>query len=335
MAVKKGPIGNLLSKKYGRIAFITTPTYRKSSYQSLCFFVYKYMYALCNSFLVMTTGGTYDAVIKIIDRPYGSLTSADLSNIMFGFPFKIAKDADLQPWRDVIRSGLQRTPPRFKGMIHITYELIEGRLDAVIHLTEWQDKSAKADSAVLSREANVHNIPIATDIDTAEAFIKTWNALIANQMRGSSIFRKRVGPSNPPLAGIKSKHNVLAMVAHDNMKLEMCKFAVKNAQYIFKNYDYILATGTTGSWIKQFMEAIGRSPADIKKIRCCNSGPWGGDIQIAYAVVEGLCQKCIFLQDPSVSHPHDSDIKLFEQAVVSNGVHVKLATNVDSASLLI
>ena len=37
--------------------------------------------------------------------------------------------------------------------------------------------------------------------------------------------------------------------------------------------------------------------------------------QIAYAVVRGICQKIVFLQDPTVSHPHDSDIRLFEQAL--------------------
>ena len=61
----------------------------------------------------------------------------------------------------------------------------------------------------------------------------------------------------------------------------------------------------------------------------------GGDVQIAYAVATGLCKQIIFLQDPSTSHPHDSDIRLFEQAVAEFGEDVKLATNIQSAQLLI
>jgi len=220
-------------------------------------------------------------------------------------------------------------------MIHIAYELVEGRLDAIIHLTDWQDKSAKPDSAVLSREANVHNVPIATNVQTADTYVESWKASLARIHVGSSIFKKRQEPIEPPLKGIKKNDKVVAMVAHDNMKLELCRFAVENATYIFKHYDYILATGTTGSWLKRFMEATGRGPDEIKKIRCCNSGPLGGDLQIAYAVVKGMCNKIVFLQDPSVSHAHDSDIRLFEQATVADGVHVELATNVESAKLLV
>lgn len=333
--MKRGQVQNLRSEKCGKIAFITTPQYRKSSPHSIKTFVYRYMYSLCNSFDVMVTGGTYDFVKKIVVRPYKQLTPQDLSLIKKDTRLPIVDDNVVRRWQDVICSGLKPTKPQFQGMIRIAYELVEGRLDAVIHLTEWQDKSAKPDSAVLSREANVHNVPIATDVSTAQAFIESWNSSLVTKPNGSSLFIKRKEPAAPPLRGIKKNHKVLAMVAHDNMKLELCRLAVKHATDIFDNYDYILATGTTGTWLKRFMEAMGRGQAEIKRIRRCNSGPLGGDVQIAYAVVEGLCHKIVFLQDPFVSHAHASDIRLFEQAVVAKDVHVKLATNVESAKLLI
>jgi len=87
---------------------------------------------------------------------------------------------------------------------------------------------------------------------------------------------------------------------------------------------------------------MGKSKADISKIRCCKSGPYGGDVQIAAAVVNGLCKKVIFLQDPHTSHPHEIDIKLFEQAIllfrqvaISNKINLELATNLESAKVLI
>lgn len=322
-------------KPKGKIAFITTPQFRKSRPKEIESFVYKNMYSLCLYFDVMTTGRTYDFLTRLLKKStyktlqgtkYLKLISSDTKQP------NIQSEKELVNWRETILSGLKPVESSYQGMIHITYELVEGRLDAVIHLTDWQDKSAKPDSAVLSREANVHNVPFATNVETAEAMVAQWKSVID---AGRRVFRKRKEPDAPPLNGIKEKHRVLAMVAHDNMKLEICRFAVQHAAYVFRNYDFILATVTTGAWIKAFMEAMGRAPSDINKIRCCNPGPLGGDLQIAYAVVKGLCHKIIFLQDPSVSHPHDSDIRLFEQATVTKGVNVKLATNIDTATLLI
>jgi methylglyoxal synthase len=318
-------------RKHGRIAFITTPIFRKSRQKDFKEFVYRRMYSLCNSFDVVTTGRTYKDIRRLVRaRP----TPRQRRLIEEDTRFPVSTPADLQRWRDAILPALVRAKSSFPGMIYLAYELVEGRIDAVIHLNDWQDKSAKPDSAVLSREANVHKVPIATDPETAGAYIESWNASLAKRSSGTPIFRKRDQPKEPPLKGLKKGDRVIAMVAHNNMKLDLCLFAIERAKSIFKNYDYVLATGTTGGWLQQFMEAAGNHD-HVQKIRLCNSGPEGGDLQIAYAVVEGICSKVIFLQDPSVPHPHDSDIRLFEQAVVAKDVKVQLATNVDSARLLI
>jgi len=322
--------------KHGKIAFITTPDFRKNRPIVAEAFVYRHMYSLCQFFTVVTTGRTHDEFLcKILNRPLSKTKKPFRKMIEDDMRFKLQKQSDLVKWRDTIKSGLEPTKPSYPGMIHIAYELVEGRLDAVIHLTDWMDKSAKPDSAVLSREANVHNVPAATDVDTATAFIESWHAKIARSSKKTGLFREREENKNPPLRNIEKNDKVIALVAHDNMKLDMCCFAVEHAAHIFSRYDYILSTGTTGGWLKRFMEAAGRGRDEIKRIRCCNSGPLGGDLQIAYAVVEELCHEIIFLQDPSVSHAHDSDIRLFEQAVLHKDVNVKLATNLASARLLI
>ena len=309
------------------------PLFRDTNQDLAEAFIYRHMYTLCRNFNIMTTGRTYVQLLKEILR--NSIKEVDTALIEDDTGFPISTPHDLERWRRTIKQGLKPTMSSFQGMIHIAYELVEGRLDAVIHLTDWADKSGKPDSAVLSREANVHNVPAATDVETAEAFIQSWKATLAKPSTTRPLFIKREKPKYPPLKGLKKGDKVLAMVAHDNTKLELCRFAVQNASHIFNHYDYILSTGTTGGWIKRFMKATGRGPDEIKKIRCCNSGPKGGDIQIAYAVVKELCHKIIFLQDPSVSHAHDSDIRLFEQAVLARDVKVELATNIESASLLI
>ena len=322
--------------KHGRIALITTPDFREKRRAVAEDFVYRHLYSLCHYFTVMTTGRTYDDfLVDILAAPLANISQSHREMISADMRLELQTEDQLAQWRQTIKAGIDQTMSSYPGMIHVAYELVEGRLDALIHLTDWVDKSAKPDSAVLSREANVHNVPAATDVDTATAFIESWLATIAQESKHPQLFRERLEPKNPPLREIEEGDKVIALVAHDNMKLQMCCFAVEHAAHIFNRYDYILATGTTGGWLRRFMAASGRGRDEVKRIRRCNSGPLGGDLQIAYAVVKGLCQEIVFLQDPSVSHPHDSDIRLFEQAVLSKDVKVRLATNLDSARLLI
>jgi len=101
------------------------------------------------------------------------------------------------------------------------------------------------------------------------------------------------------------------------------------------SYDCILATGHTAKVATKELLAAGQSKREVlKKICACKSGPEGGDVQIAAAVVRGYCRDVIFLQDPKESHPHSSDIHLFEQAILT-GVEVGLATNVATAKMLL
>ncbi len=315
--------------KRGRIAFITTPKFRESSPELVKEFIFKHLFEICDPFRVITTGRTGNFILGVLQR---RLDAASRRMIAASMGLSSLAEPELERWKSTIRDALEITLNGFPGMIHVTYELVEGRLDAVIHLADSEDICAKPDSAVLWREANVHNVPIASDPDTTLAYITTWKTRMSSR---KPIFKSREPDKDPPLSPLKKGDRVLAIVAHDNMKLETCRFAVEHARDIFANYDYILSTGDTGKWLIRFMEAAGRGPLEIDRIRRCNPGPKGGDIQIAEAVVRGICRKIIFMQDPSVSHPHDSDIRLFEQAVLSKDVHVELATNVESARLLI
>jgi methylglyoxal synthase len=193
---------------------------------------------------------------------------------------------------------------------------------------------------VLRREANVHKVPIASDIHTAKAFIAAWQGKLA-QPGTPDLFRKRTPKATSPLDGLTDHDRVLAMIAHDAKKLELCCFAVEHMTKIFKDFDYILATGTTGEWLKNFANACGRGKHDVDKIRLCESGPKGGDVQIAAAVARGICRRVIFLQDPFTSHAHETDIHLFEQSVLLferaalTAFDIELATNVESARAIL
>ena len=319
-------------QKQGTVSLITTPEYRKRSGEKLYDFVRENLYFLCRNFAVPTTGGTYDEICALVNR---EPTEAELSVICNSMDLDQAPAA-LDLWRKTITTGLQRFPGGIKGMILMTHELVEKRVDAVIHLTDWADVTAKADSMVLRREANVHDVHIASDLNSARYAIREWGARIS---RGSPVFEKRTPPDFLPLAALLPEHRVLALVAHDQMKLAMCCFVVEHARQIFKQFNYVLATGTTGSWIKKFLAAAGRPKEEIERVRCCRSGPEGGDVQIAAAVVNNLCHSIVFLQDPFNAHAHETDIRLFEQSVLlfeeaGRNTNVKLATNLESAKMI-
>jgi len=61
------------------------------------------------------------------------------------------------------------------------------------------------------------------------------------------------------------------------------------------------------------------------------SGPSGGDIQIAQRILDKQCNAVLFFHDPQVSHPHDADIRLCIRTCQLPGVDVTLRRDFQSA----
>lgn len=326
------------------VAFITTPRFRKKHKAEFKDFVVKDLWHPCQMFDVYSTGGTYRETTKILRNVRFGGQAARKIQASTGARIKSRADLKRQ-WREPIEKRLKKVDGGYPGMIRITNDLIVGRIDAVIHLMDWDDVAAKPDTMVLRRQANVHDVPIACDAVTARAMISAWKARKAGGVKDTELI-KTGGREVPPdvqesdkqlqelIRKVGKRRNIgdrmIALIAHNGMKLEMCRFVAQHAKEIVE-YDAVLSTGTTGRWIKRFLHACGRGKVEVDKVIPCLSGPLGGDVQIAWMVVQGICEKVIFFQDPMVSHAHATDIFLFEQALLYRKVKRALATNPGTA----
>lgn len=68
-------------------------------------------------------------------------------------------------------------------------------------------------------------------------------------------------------------------------------------------------------------------------VMCVDSGPQGGDLQIAARIVVDPVDAVIFLRDPLTAHPHEPDIHALLRVCDVKGVPV--ATNVAAAEMLL
>jgi methylglyoxal synthase len=90
----------------------------------------------------------------------------------------------------------------------------------------------------------------------------------------------------------------IAMVAHDNKKLDLIEWAEFNKTALAKHE--IIASGTTGKLLEDKLDR------PVKKML---SGPLGGDQQIGSMIATGEIDVLIFFWDPMEAQPHDSDVR--------------------------
>ena len=89
----------------------------------------------------------------------------------------------------------------------------------------------------------------------------------------------------------------LALIAHDDEKPEMIEL-VESYESVLSGFE-LVGTGTTG---KRVAEETGLT------VERKESGPLGGDAQIAAEVAGERLDGIVFLRDPLMAQPHEPDI---------------------------
>ena len=116
----------------------------------------------------------------------------------------------------------------------------------------------------------------------------------------------------------------IALIAHDGKKADLVSFIMKRLDFFNSEHIKLYGTGTTSSKIRN---------AGVNKIVALQSGPLGGDAQIASRLVEGEIDAVIFFRDPLDKHPHEPDVNMLLRLC---DVHnIPLATNYYSAKILV
>jgi len=129
-----------------------------------------------------------------------------------------------------------------------------------------------------------------------------------------------------------NKRKTLAIVAHDNRKLDLMEWVEYNAVKLCRHK--IVCTGTTGRLIEQrFQETLDEDQLQDLELIKLKSGPLGGDQQLGSLIVDGSIDMMIFFWDPMMPQPHDVDVKALLRITVL--YNIPTACNRSTADFLI
>ncbi len=224
------------------------------------------------------TGGAHDALVK-----------------------KALLSEHLVPVGDGRDGGLMRLVSRIAGGLTPA-----SSLDGMIFLIDPVDPtSLYPEAQALKRQCVIHGKPFVATVAGAIEWVGV-------ELAGAGLAAHAPAEAKPLF---ELEAQVVALIAHDARKEQMVAFASTHFD-LLSRFANRVATGTTGSRLNEMAWSRGW-PSDHAWVTRYQSGPLGGDAQIAELVLDRRCQKVIFFEDPHVARQHEADIQLLERAVYS------------------
>ncbi|SFM63659.1 methylglyoxal synthase [Variovorax sp. OV329] len=182
----------------------------------------------------------------------------------------------------------------------------EHALDGVIYFVDPVDPSSLyPETLALKRQCVIHGKPF---VSTARG-AQEWMAVEC----------VHAGVGDAAVLSQALDGQTVALIAHDALKQRMVEFAAKHFE-LLSRFASRVGTGTTGSLLNELAWSRGW-PAGQPWVTRYQSGPMGGDAQIAELVLDRRCHKTIFFEDPHVARQHEADIQLLERAVCTATEH--------------
>lgn len=238
-------------------------------------------------------------------------------------------------WVTITRTGyfddkhIERLLPGAQGgILQIAYRVVTGKCSAVIFLYDPEEvRSESHETRALTRVSIYKRIPLLTTVASADHWLK-YESKAYSPPRAIPWPVVRAGRPGTYHELRRQPDCTIALIAHDAKKKEMRELLRDDLvrTVVERDFGRVLATGTTGALLR------GWFPELAPKVVLANSGPEGGDVQIAHEVLVGHCQVVAFLHDPLTAHPHEADIHLLRRACQLPAVSPILLSDLDSAT---
>lgn len=206
---------------------------------------------------------------------------------------------------------LKRYPyGRHGGLMTLVAEVVtdtgedEPVLDGAIYFIDPVDPSSTfPEATALKRQCVIHHKPFVSTVAGAIDFLEVQR------------LHRGLAPAAWADPCYALEQQTLALIAHDALKSQMIEFAADHFD-LLSRFAHRVATGTTGQRLNELAWTRGW-PQDTPWVRRYQSGPMGGDAQIAHLILQRRCQRTIFFEDPHVARQHEADIQLLERAVAT------------------
>ncbi len=119
------------------------------------------------------------------------------------------------------------------------------------------------------------------------------------------------------------KKVTIALIAHDNRKMRMVEWVNQNRDILAKHCQLVATEGTAKS-IRQITGL---------EVATKGHGPEGGDVRVAYDILEGHVDVLIFFIDTMTAHGHEHDVQTLIRICVTH--NIPLALNASTADCVI